>query len=158
MSTERPNTPSYFAINRARWKLATALGVTLLFGATTVSAMNTTAQPVPDLLEIPEQKPFSADNSIWLGSFRSLTGWKPVAADEVVLWSSPKRAYLVKIWRPHRNLRHSQQLGVTRTAGRVTRFDSVLVDGWRYPIRSIERIDAGVARTLKYRPQRTRGS
>ena len=40
------------------------------------------------------------DDSIWVGSHGTFTNWRPVARDELVVWASPSRAYLVKIWRP----------------------------------------------------------
>lgn len=95
-----------------------------------------------------------ADDSIWVGSYGSINNWRPVARDELILWASPKRAYLVKIWRPHHSLRFVHTIGVTRTAGRVTDFDQVIVDGQRVPIKSIERLDAQVAKGMKYRTHR----
>ena len=77
--------------------------------------------------------------------------WRPVARDQLIVWASPSRAYLVKIWRPVQSLRFVDTLGVTRTAGRVTTFDRVIVDGQRLPIKAIRRLDPQVAREMSYR-------
>lgn len=91
------------------------------------------------------------DDSIWVGSHGSFMSWRPVARDELIVWVSPSRAYLVKIWRPFQSLRFVDTVGVTRTGGRVTTFDRVIVDGQRLPIRSIRRIDTEVAREMRWR-------
>ena len=93
----------------------------------------------------------SAENSIWVGTYGSISHWRPVARDELILWASPTRPYLVKIWRPHRSLRFVNALGVTKTVGRVTKFDKVVLDGQRIPIKSIRRIDKEYAKALRYR-------
>ncbi len=93
--------------------------------------------------------------SIWIGSYGSISSWKPVARDELILWTSPRRAYLVKIWRPASDLRFANAIAVTDSAGRITKFDRVIVRGQRVPIRSIQRIDAKTARSLRYRNHRS---
>ena len=91
------------------------------------------------------------NESIWMGSYGSFVSWRPVARDELIVWASPSRAYLVKIWRPFTSLRFVDTVGVTRTAGHVTTFDRVIVDGQRLPIKSIQRLDAQVAREMRWR-------
>ena len=91
-----------------------------------------------------------ADDSIWIGSYGSISSWRPVSNNELIVWASPSRAYLVEIWRPTRGLRFANRLGISRTVGRITRFDSVYVDGQRLPITAIRRIDAKVAKGMKY--------
>ena len=91
----------------------------------------------------------SAD-SIWVGSYGSISNWRPVARDELILWNGFSQAYLVKIWRPAGSLRFANAIGVTRTAGRVTKFDAVLVRGERLPIKQIRRLDPDVARAMRY--------
>ena len=92
------------------------------------------------------------ENSIWVGSYGSISNWRAVARDELILWNGPSHAYLVKVWRSHAGaLRNSEALGVSRTAGRITKFDSVFVRGQRLPIMAIRRIDPQVARAMHYR-------
>ncbi len=91
------------------------------------------------------------DDSIWVGSHGTFTNWRPVARDELVVWASPSRAYLVKIWRPFTSLRWVDTVGVTRTAGRVTVLDRVIVAGQSVPIKSIRRLDPSLARDMGWR-------
>jgi hypothetical protein len=72
-------------------------------------------------------------DSIWLPSGGRNYSWRAVAKDEVLLWASPSRPYLVKIWRPTSSLRFANSIGVTSTGGRVTTFDQIIVDGRRLP-------------------------
>lgn len=90
-------------------------------------------------------------DEIWVGTYGSISAWRPVARDELVLWNGPSRAYLVKVWRPAYGLRFAETIGVTRTAGRITKFDTVLVRDQRLPIREIRRLDPEVARAMRYR-------
>ncbi len=87
-------------------------------------------------------------------SFRGFSGtrfynWTPVARDELILWASPSRPYLVKIWRPYTSLRFAHRIGVTSTAGRISKFDRVIVDGQRLPIRSIVALDRKAAKKFR---------
>ena len=92
-----------------------------------------------------------ANQSIWLGSYGRISNWRPVSRDELIIWASPSKPYLVKIWRPFTSLRFVQAIGVTSTAGRVTRFDSVIVDGQRLPIISIAALDRETAKELRWK-------
>ena len=90
------------------------------------------------------------NESIWLGSHGNFASWRPVARDEVILWASPARPYLVKIWRPFTSLKFAHSIRVTTTAGRVTKFDTVIVDGQRLPIKSIIALDRETAKGMRY--------
>ena len=94
-----------------------------------------------------EAKP---SDSIWLPSGGRNYSWRAVAKDEVLLWASPSRPYLVKIWRPFSSLRFANSIGVTSTGGLVTKFDQVIVDGRRLPIRSIVALDRETAKSLRW--------
>ena len=94
--------------------------------------------------------PKHLDDAIWVGSHGTFRSWRPVARDELVVWASPSRAYLVKIWRPFTSLRFVDTVGVTRTAGRVTALDRVIVAGQSVPIKSIQRLHPQVARELRW--------
>lgn len=92
------------------------------------------------------------ENSIWIGSYGSISNWRAVARDELIMWNGPSRAYLVKVWRPYgAGLRSSETIGFTRTAGRITKFDTIYVRGQRLPIKFIQRIDPQVAKSMRYR-------
>ena len=45
-------------------------------------------------------------------------------------------------------LRHTHRIGFTTRHGRINRFDSIYVDGWREPIRSIVALDRRTARSI----------
>ncbi|MBT5220010.1 MAG: hypothetical protein HOM16_11100, partial [Woeseia sp.] len=66
-------------------------------------------------------------DSIWLPSGGRNYSWRAIAKDEVLLWASPSRPYLVKIWCPNSSLRFANSISVTSTGGRVTTFDQVIV-------------------------------
>ena len=90
-------------------------------------------------------------DSIFIGSFGRLHSWRAVSRDELIVWSSPSRPYLVKIWRPTSSLRFAHAIGITSTAGTVTKFDRVIVDGQRVPIKSITAIDKETAKAMRWK-------
>lgn len=96
-----------------------------------------------------------ASDSIFVGSFGRINSWRPVSRDELIVWASPSRPYLIKIWRPTSSLRFAHAIGITSTAGRVTRFDKVIVDGWRYPIESIVAIDRDTAKSMHWKKRQS---
>ena len=88
-------------------------------------------------------------DTIWLGSFGGrLHNWNAISKTELILWASPGRPYLVTVRRPASSLRHAQTIGVTSTAGRINKFDRVIVNGWSVPIKSIVAIDRQTAKAL----------
>ena len=93
---------------------------------------------------------YKANQSIWLGSGGRISNWRPISRDELIIWASPSKPYLVKIWRPFTSLRFVQAIGVTSTTGHVTKFDSVIVDGQRLPIKSIVALDRETAKELRW--------
>ena len=92
----------------------------------------------------------ASSDTIWLGGYGHLYDWRAVSRDELILWSSPSRPYLVKIWRPHTGLRFAESIGVTSTVGRITKFDSVIVGGQRLPIISIVALDREIAKSMRW--------
>ena len=96
-----------------------------------------------------------ANQKIWLGSRGRFNSWRPVARDELILWATPSRPYLVKIWRPFTSLRFAHAIGVTTTAGSVTKFEYVIVDGQRLPIKSIVALDRETAKNLRWRSEKS---
>ncbi len=90
------------------------------------------------------------NQSIWIGSAGRFNNWRAVSRDELILWASPSKPYLVKIWRPLTSLRFVHTIGVSTTAGRVSKFDYVVVDGQRYPIKSIVALDRETAKEMRW--------
>ena len=99
---------------------------------------------------------FRRSDSIWLHRGNRLHDWHAVGRDQLLIWASPSRAYLVKIWRPYASLRFARYIGVTATAGRVTRFDRVIVNGERLPIRSIVALNREYAKSLRWKKKGSR--
>ncbi|MEM8682815.1 MAG: DUF6491 family protein [Pseudomonadota bacterium] len=89
--------------------------------------------------------------SIWIGSFGRLHNWRAISRDEIVVWASPSRPYLIKLSHRNPNLRFAHAIGVTSHTGRITKFESVIADGWRTPIESILALDRETAKTLRWK-------
>jgi len=83
-------------------------------------------------------------------TFNRIDSWRPIDRDTLIIWATPFRPYLVELSRPSMDMRFEQSIGVTSTAGTVyAKFDHVIVDGIRYPIRAIYEIDRNTARHMK---------
>ena len=91
----------------------------------------------------------NTNHSIWLGYGGGFHDWRAISRDELIVWASPSRPYLVKIWRPFTSLRFVHTIGVSTTTGRVTKFDNVIVDGQRLPIKYIVALDRETAKDLQ---------
>ena len=90
-------------------------------------------------------------DSIWIGSFGRLHSWRAISRDEIVVWASPSRPYLIKLSNRNPNLRFAHTIGVTSHTGRITKFESIIADGWRTPIESIVALDRETAKTLRWK-------
>ncbi|MFL6603394.1 MAG: DUF6491 family protein [Steroidobacteraceae bacterium] len=68
--------------------------------------------------------------------------WQPVSRYQVVLWTGINDAYLITVASPCENLQFAQRVGITQTANTISsKFDAVLVKGWRCQITEIRPID-----------------
>jgi len=82
----------------------------------------------------------------WLGQFYS---WEPLSKDQLVVFTTPGEAYLLKVWPPCDLRFVINAIGITSTARTVyARLDSITTNGagtgpgqWRCPIDEIRRID-----------------
>lgn len=85
-------------------------------------------------------------------SFRALGrmhSWRALDRDTLIVWATAFRPYLVELAWPSHDLRFTEVIGVTESAGRVhSRFDSVVIRGIRYPIEQIYRLSPEDAKTL----------
>lgn len=83
-------------------------------------------------------------------SFTMLTrphSWTPVDEDTVIVWATAFRPYLIELAFPSHELRWADVIGVTSFGSRVyAKFDSVKVDGFRYPIDAIYELTREEAR------------
>jgi hypothetical protein len=76
----------------------------------------------------------------WIGRYDS---WDPIGTNQLVVWTTPSQAYLIKVAPPCDNLQFVHRIGLTSTANTVyAGFDAVKVDhGWRCPIQEIRPVD-----------------
>jgi hypothetical protein len=76
----------------------------------------------------------------YLGHYDS---WQPIGTNELVVWTTPFQAYLIKVAPPCNNLQFANRIGLTSTANTVSaRFDFVRVGRqWRCPIQEIRPVD-----------------
>ncbi|HEY6927843.1 MAG TPA: DUF6491 family protein [Steroidobacteraceae bacterium] len=76
----------------------------------------------------------------WIGRYDS---WDPIGTNQLVVWTTPFQAYLIKVAPPCDNLQFVHRIGLTSTANTVyAGFDFVKVDhGWRCPIQQIRPVD-----------------
>ena len=79
------------------------------------------------------------DHITYLGHYDN---WQSVSRYQVVLWTNINDAYLITVRPPCEDLQFAQRIGVTQTANTISsRFDSVVVKGWRCQIQEIRPID-----------------
>lgn len=77
----------------------------------------------------------------WFGRF---DGWKAVSRDEALIWTTPAKAYLVKVESPCEDLRFATRVGLTSTLDAVySHFDHVTVRGRQCRIELIRPVDYG---------------
>src|SRR3569833_3175771 len=69
----------------------------------------------------------------WIGHYDS---WTPIGTNQLVVWTTPFQAYLLKVAPPCDNLQFVKRIGLTSSAHTVyARFDAVIVDhGRRCPL------------------------
>ena len=73
-----------------------------------------------------------AVNRVYLPSIRD---WRAVDRQHLVLWQAPGRPYLVRLQQPMTvGAQSALSIGLKRTGSYLTKFDSVFIDGWQYPI------------------------
>jgi hypothetical protein len=80
------------------------------------------------------------DHFTWLGRY---DGWKPLGPREALVWTTPAKAYLIKVAAPCDDLRFATRIRLTSTLNTVysRRLDYVKVHGWRCPIEEIRPVD-----------------
>jgi hypothetical protein len=75
----------------------------------------------------------------WLGRFDS---WEPLSNDQLVVYTTPTEAYLLKVWGPCRDLPFATTMGLSSTGRTVySGLDSVVVRGQRCPISEVRPVD-----------------
>jgi Family of unknown function (DUF6491) len=76
----------------------------------------------------------------YLGRYDS---WQSIGTNQVVVWTTPFQAYLIRVAPPCENLQFANRIGLTSTGNTVSaRFDFVKVGRqWRCPIQEIRPVD-----------------
>src|SRR6266702_1081672 len=79
------------------------------------------------------------DHITYLGHYDN---WQSVSRYQIVLWTGINDAYLITVRSPCENLQFAQRVGITQTANTISsRFDAILLKGWRCQISEIRPID-----------------
>lgn len=122
---------------------ATALLAAALLAACSGIPLRESDQEIRDRYSAYAGEP--VDHFVWLSHFDS---WQPVGHDELVVFTGPSDAYLLKVAPPCHDLQFANSIGLTSTGGSVSsRFDSVLVRsgspgfGDRCQIEEIRKVD-----------------
>lgn len=79
----------------------------------------------------------------------ALHGFSVVSDDTLIVWTTPRKPYLVRLFRPSRELKFATTIDVSSFGRRIhARFDTVEVDGFSYPIRAIYELSRNDAEAL----------
>jgi hypothetical protein len=79
------------------------------------------------------------DQITYLGHYDN---WQVVSPYQIVLFANINDAYLITVRPPCENLQFANRFGITQTANTISsRFDAILVKGWRCQISEIRPID-----------------
>jgi hypothetical protein len=79
------------------------------------------------------------DRMTWMGQYYS---WEPIGENQLVVFTTPSDAYLLKVSGPCTDLKFVSSIGLTSTGSAVySRLDSVKVRHWRCPIAEIRKVD-----------------
>lgn len=85
-----------------------------------------------------------------ISTLSGIYSWNKVDDDSIIVWATPFRPYLVNLARASRGLRFTDTIALTSTAGQIhEKFDSVIVDGIRYPIADIYKLDRAAAKRMR---------
>lgn len=97
----------------------------------------------------PQEPQLSLGPSVERIFLPGLHSWKAVSRQSLILWTSPSRPYLLQLRGPVIGLRFAQYVGIKSTGSSLhARFDSIIVDGFRYPIATITPLTKGQAKAL----------
>jgi hypothetical protein len=121
-----------------------AASLALLVGCAT-TANNQPAAPTGTAAQQAALERYSAyagppiDHFTWLGHYYS---WEGLGKDQLVVFTTPSDAYLLKVSGPCTDLKFVTSIGLTSTGSTVySRLDSVKVRHWRCPIAEIRKVD-----------------
>ena len=119
----------------------------IFFAALVMMSLAVPVQAMTDRHAIVDVPAEPVDSMRTIGRIHS---WRALDRDTLIIWTTGLRPYLVELRWPSTDLRFANVIGVTSTNGRVhSRFDSIVVRGWKYPIEQIYRLTPSDARSLK---------
>lgn len=80
------------------------------------------------------------DHITYLGRY---DGWKPIAPDQVVVWTTPFDAFLLKVAQPCDDLTFAHHISITQSSARTiyTRLDFIRFREWKCQIQEIRPVD-----------------
>jgi hypothetical protein len=120
----------------------------LLLGTLLALGLGSIAQAATATKDVDELRAFEAVRSIW--AYGGLHDFDVIDNDTLILWTNPFRPYLVELRFPSHDLRFADVIAVDSTNNRIySRFDSVRIAGFRYPIGQIYKLSREEARQLK---------
>lgn len=74
-------------------------------------------------------------------SLGRVSGWTSVSRNQLVIWTGVNEAWLLKVWDTCRDLTFANDIAVSRSGTKITRFDKVLVGEERCQISEIRPVD-----------------
>jgi hypothetical protein len=85
----------------------------------------------------------------YISALRGFYSFKAVDRETLIVWTSPSMPYLIKLALPSPDLRFAHAIAIDRHSARVYEgFDSIRIEGLRYPIDEIYRLTREQARAL----------
>lgn len=76
-----------------------------------------------------------------VNSMGRVTGWSSVSRNQLVIWTGVNEAWLLKVWDTCDDLSFANNIAVSRSGSRITKFDKVLVGDDRCQITEIRPVD-----------------
>ena len=126
-------------LKRELWEtLAVCAAITLLAGCASGIPLKESQPAVRERYAAYAGEPIRQFN--WLGDYYS---WEPVAKDELVVFTTPSEAYLLKVWPSCPDLIFlTGPIGLTSTSHTVSAgLDSVRTERMSCPIEEIRKVD-----------------
>jgi hypothetical protein len=126
--------------DRNALQLGSLLGAVALLGACSSIPLKEREEAERARIEAYAGQP--VDHFTWLGRY---DGWKALSGDEALVWTTPDKAYLIKVFTPCEDLRFASTIGLTSTLDTVYShgLDYLKVRGERCPIEQIRPVDYG---------------
>lgn len=120
------------------------VGILLALGLGPIALAETATK---DVSELPAFEPV---RSIW--AYGRFHDFDVIDDDTLILWTTPFQPYLVELRAPSHDLRFAHVIAVESTTNRIySKFDSIRIAGFPYPIDQIYKLSREEARQLKRR-------